>query len=166
MSLSRSEAIGRVALYGQASQYPAISTTDIGTILDEHVRFNTWTASTVYAVGDRVVSSTPNGRVYECRVPGTSGTTEPVWPYVYGWKYEGFLLVDGTSDPQLSWVDYGPAHVEQYDVRTAVRAVWLLKAGMVATEIDAKENQSDVKLSQLQEQFLTMADKFRPVGIF
>lgn len=166
MSLSRSEAIGRVALYGQASQYPAISTTDIGTILDEHIRFNTWSASTAYAVGDRVVPSTPNGRIYECRVAGTSSATEPVWPSIYGCKYEGYTLTDGSGATQVFWVDYGPAHVEQYDVRTAVRAVWLLKAGLVATEIDAKENQSDVKLSQLQQQFLTMADKFRPVGIF
>ena len=59
-----------------------------------------------------------------------------------------------------------PAHIERYDVRTATRAVWLLKAGLVATEIDAKEAQSDVKLSQLQEQFLKMADRFRPVSIF
>ena len=60
----------------------------------------------------------------------------------------------------------GPANVEPYDVRTATRAVWLLKAGLVATEIDAKDGPSDVKLSQLQHQFLTMADRFRPVSIF
>ena len=166
MSLSRAEAIGRVALYSQAAQYPAVSTTDIGILLDEHQRFGTWTASTAYAVGDRIVPVTPNGRVYECRVAGTSGTTEPEFPDVYGWKWEGFLLTEGTADPQLTWVDMGPAHIERYDVRTATRAVWLLKAGLVATEIDAKEAQSDVKLSQLQAQFLKMADRFRPVSIF
>jgi len=49
MSLSRAEAIGRVALYSQAAQYPAVSTTDIGILLDEHQRFGTWTASTTTA---------------------------------------------------------------------------------------------------------------------
>jgi hypothetical protein len=166
MSLSRADAIGRVALYSQAAQYPAVSTTDIGIILDEHERFETWTASTVYAIGDRVVPSIPNGRVYECRQAGTSGTTEPEWPSTWGWTWEGFLLTEGTSNPQLAWVDMGPANVERYDVRTATRAVWLLKAGLVATEIDAKEGPSDVKLSQLQAQFLTMAERFRPVSIF
>ena len=166
MSLSRAEAIGRVAMQSQASQYPAVSTTDIGTILDDHQRFSTWTASTTYAVGDRVVPIIPNGRVYECRVAGTSGTTEPEFPSIYGWKWEGFLLTEGTADPQLTWVDMGPAHIERYDVQTATRAVWLMKAGLVATEIDAKEGGSDVKLSQLQAQFLTMADRYRPLGIF
>lgn len=166
MSLTRAEAIGRVALYSQAAQYPAVSTTDIGIILDEHKRFSTWTANTVYAIGDRVVSSTPNGRVYECRVAGTSGTAEPEFPSIYGYKWEGFVLIEGTSNPQLAWADMGPAQVESYDVRTATRAVWLLKAGLVATEIDAKDGSSDVKLSQLQAQFLTMADRFRPVSIF
>lgn len=166
MSLSRADAIGRVALYSQAAQYPAVSTTDIGIVLDEHQRFDTWTASTSYAVGDRVVPTVPNGRVYECRVPGISGATEPEFPDTYGWKWEGYLITEGASNPQLAWVDMGPAHIERYDVRTATRAVWLLKAGLVATEIDAKEGPSDVKLSQLQAQFLTMADKFRPVSIF
>ena len=166
MSLSRADAIGRVALYSQAAQYPAVSTTDIDIVLDEHQRFDTWTASTSYAVGDRVVPTVPNGRVYECRVPGISGTTEPEFPDTYGWKWEGYLITEGASNPQLAWVDMGPAHIERYDVRTATRAVWLLKAGLVATEIDAKEGTSDVKLSQLQAQFLTMADKFRPVSIF
>jgi hypothetical protein len=166
MSLSRADAIGRVALYSQAAQYTAVSTTDIGIVLDEHQRFDTWTASTSYAVGDRVVPTVPNGRVYECRVPGISGTTEPEFPDTYGWKWEGYLITEGASNPQLAWVDMGPAHIERYDVRTATRAIWLLKAGLVATEIDAKEGPSDVKLSQLQAQFLTMADKFRPVSIF
>jgi hypothetical protein len=143
-----------------------VSTTDIGTVLDEHQRFGTWTASTVYAIGDRVVGTTPNGRVYECRQAGTSGTTEPEWPTIWGWAWEGYLLTEGASNPQLAWVDMGPANVERYDVRTATRAVWLLKSVLVATEIDAKEGTSDVKLSQLQAQFLTMADRFRPVSIF
>lgn len=166
MSITRAEAIGRVALKAQASMYPAVSTTEIGNILDEHKRFDTWTANTFYSVGDRVVPIVPNGRVYECRVAGTSGTAEPEFPSLYGYKWEGFVLVEGTSDPQLAWVDMGPANVDAYDVNTATRAVWLIKAAMVATEIDAKDGPSDVKLSQLQQQFLTMADRFRPVSIF
>lgn len=166
MSLSRADAIGRVAMKSNAQGYPAVSTTDIGIILDDHVRFSTWTASTYYSVGDRVVPTVPNGRVYECRVAGTSDTTEPDWPQQYGWKWEGFLLTEGTADPQLTWVDMGPAHVDAYDVQTATRAVWLIKAGLVAAEIDAQEGTSNVKLSNLQKQFLEMAERYRPLSIF
>lgn len=39
-----------------------------------------WMASTVYALGDRVEPTTPNGFVYEATVAGTSGATEPPFP--------------------------------------------------------------------------------------
>ena len=50
-----------------------------------------WTASTAYAVGDRVEPSVANGLIYECTVAGTSGTAEPTWPTT-----EGATVVDGT----------------------------------------------------------------------
>ena len=161
--MTRAEAIAQVSLFVAAQSYPQMSTTDIGSILDSFSRFTTWTASTTYAVGDRIVPTTPNGRVYECRQAGTSGTTQPDFPTTWGWAWEGYLLTEGASNPQLAWVDMGPANVERYDVRTATRQAWLIKASRVAADIDAKEGTSDVKLSQLMQNCLTMADKFRPV---
>ena len=75
----------------------------------------------------------------------------------------GCSLEDGTSDPILMWVDYGPINVERYDVRTATQQVWLIKASRVAADIDAKEGTSDVKLSQLMQHCLEMANRFRPM---
>ena len=40
---------------------------------------NTWTASTVYSVGDFVGPTTPNDRSFECTTGGTSGGSEPTW---------------------------------------------------------------------------------------
>ena len=161
--MTRAEAIAQVSLFVSAQSYPQMSTTDIGSILDSFSRFTTWTAATVYAVGDRVVPTTPNGRVYEARVAGTSGATQPYFPAYPPYQFKGWEVDEGTSDPNLTWVDAGPINVERYDVRTATRQAWLIKASRVAADIDAKEGTSDVKLSQLMQNCLTMADKFRPV---
>ncbi len=41
-----------------------------------------WAASTVYALGDRIVptGSNPRGQCWECTTAGTSGGSEPTWP--------------------------------------------------------------------------------------
>jgi hypothetical protein len=161
--MTRAEAIAQVSLFVSAQSYPQMSTTDIGSILDSFSRFTTWAAATTYAVGDRIVPTTPNGRVYEARVAGTSGATQPTFPVYAPYQVKGFSLEDGTGDPTLMWVDYGPINVERYDVRTATRQAWLIKASRVAADIDAKEGTSDVKLSQLMQHCLEMANRFRPV---
>jgi hypothetical protein len=166
MALSRADAIARVSLWCDATSYPEVSTTDIGTVVDQFDRFGTWTASTAYAVGDRVVPTTPNGRVYEARRAGTSGTTEIDWPTAPYAQYQGWNTSDGTSDPTLLWVDAGPANVERYDVRSAARQVWLIKASRVVGEIDSKDGSADLKLSQLRTHCLEQAEKFRPMVIF
>lgn len=165
MALSRADAIARVSLWCDATSYPEVSTTDIGTIVDQFDRFATWTASTAYAVGDRIIPTTANGRVYEARRAGTSDSTEPEWPTWPGSQYQGWATSDGPSDPQLLWVDAGPANVERYDVRSAARQVWLIKASRVAGEIDSKDGSADVKLSQLRTHCLEQAEKFRPLVI-
>jgi len=163
--MTRAEAIAQVSLFVAAQSYPQMSTTDIGSILDSFSRFTTWTAATTYAVGDRVVPTTPNGRVYECRVAGTSGATIPEFPAYPAAQYRGWSIEDGSSDPVLTWVDMGAINVERYDVRTATRQAWLIKASRVVAEIDAKEGASDVKLSQLKSHCLEMADKYRPLVV-
>jgi len=161
--MTRAEAIAQVSLFVDAQSYPQMSTTDIGSILDSYSRFTTWAVSTTYAVGDRVVPTTPNGRVYECRVAGTSGTTQPDYPVYAPYQVKGFTLEDGTGDPTLMWVDQGPINVERYDVRTATRQAWMIKASRCASDIDAKEGTSDVKLSQLKAHCLSMAERYRPL---
>jgi hypothetical protein len=161
--MTRAEAIAQVSLFVDAQSYPQMSTTEIGSILDSFSRFTTWAVSTTYAVGDRVVPSIPNGRVYECRVAGTSGTTQPDYPVYPAYQFQGFSIEDGASNPRLTWVDMGPANIERYDVRTATRQGWLIKASRCVSDIDAKEGTSDVKLSQLKAHCLSMAERYRPL---
>lgn len=164
--MSRAEAIAQVSMFIDATSYPVMSTTDIGSILDSGIRFTTWAASYVYSVGDRIVPTTPNGRVYECRVAGTSGAVIPGFPTYPALQFLGFAISDGTSDPLLFWVDAGPANVEAYDTRGAARTGWMVKASRCTADIDAKEGQSDVKLNQLQDKCIRMAGQYRPLVIF
>lgn len=43
----------------------------------------TFAVSTAFAVGDTVLSLTPNGRRYICTTAGATAATEPVWPITY-----------------------------------------------------------------------------------
>lgn len=165
MGMTRADAIALVSLWCDAQTYPEISTTDIGTVVDQFDRFTPWTATTTYAVGDRIVPTTPNGRIYEARRAGTSGGTEPQWPTSPWLQFTGFGISDGTSDPQLLWADMGPAHVERYDVRSAARQCWLIKASRVAGEIDSKDGTSDVRLSELHAHCMAMSGTFRPLVV-
>jgi hypothetical protein len=60
----------------------------------------TWTAATVYTVGDVVKKTTYNSHSYLCTVAGTShATTEPTWPTT-----NGTTIADGT----VTWKTYDP----------------------------------------------------------
>jgi len=39
-----------------------------------------WQASRAYALGDKIIPTTPNGHHYQCTTAGTSGASEPAWP--------------------------------------------------------------------------------------
>jgi hypothetical protein len=67
-------------------------------------------------------------------------------------------------DNDILWVDAGPAHQELYPVMHAISKCWHLKASRVATEIDAIDGTSDVKLSQLLQHCLKMAATYREVN--
>lgn len=164
MGMTRDLALLELATFTNADQYPTVDSATLGAFLDDYRRYETWTASTVYSVGDRVVPITPNGRIYECRVPGTSAATEPAFAYYN--TYTGWYITENISNPALCWVDVGCAQMEMYDTRSAARAVWIYKAGIVANQVDAAETQTEVSLSQLQKQFLAMSERYRPMVVY
>ena len=67
-----------------------------------------WTTNTVYAVGDRVISD--NGKIYECIIPGTSGSATPTGT--------GTSIADHTSSFSTGHT-YSVGDVRQYDWTTA-----------------------------------------------
>lgn len=160
MAITRDQALAYVTLHAQTNSYPEIDIGTVGTFVDSNRRYSTWTANTVYAVGDYIVPTVPNGRIYKAVVAGTSSATEPGFPvYVL---YKSYRINDGTA---LIWQDYGIISTDQYDTRSAVRALWIYKAGILANQVDASDDRSNVKLSLLQSQFLTMAEKYRPFEV-
>ena len=159
--MTKEQAIEQLAMNIQANNYPSLSSSELNTLIDKFKRWNVWTANTAYSVGAIVVSPTYNGRRYECVKPGTSGTQTTIFPESSYGVYNG-VYGDG---PDIFWRDIGPATVEQYDVMSASRAGWLLKASKVSHLIGTKDGQQDIQSQELQKHFLEMANKYRPMEI-
>lgn len=163
--MTRDEAMTQLSLFACANQYPELDSGTLNTFLETYKRFTPWQANYAYSVGDRVIPVVPNGRWYKCVINGTSGATEPDWPRYVAYQWKGYYTCEAVSTPNLTWVDQGPAPVELYDVRMAARAAWIYKAGLLANQVDSKESSTDIKLSELQQQCLKMAERYRPFTV-
>jgi hypothetical protein len=160
MPLSRLDAIKQVSFMCQAGEYPELTVDELGQVVDDNKRFDDWSASTSYVYGDIVAPIVKNGRTYKCIEAGTSGTVNP-FPEYYSENSTGI----GYDDNTVKWIDLGPAHVETFDIRSAARAAWILKAAKVSNLINSKDGSQDLQLESLQKQFLSMAERYRPVVI-
>lgn len=161
MALTRTQAIQQLSMMVQSTEYPELNSDELGTLIDNYKRSSDWAASSSYVYGDIVEPIVKNGRLYQCIKAGTSGTIN-IFPDYYTYGATGVAFVDNT----ITWVDYGTANVERYDVRQAVRAGWILKAAKVANLISSKDGSQDINLEALQKQFIVMAEKYRPVVIY
>ena len=166
MPLTRLQAIKELSDLCQATLFPELETNQLARLIDQHVRFNTWTASYSYKVGDIVVPTTPNGRMYLCIIAGTSGAIEPSFPQI------GYAVGQSISDgpiPQnsfaLNWQDAGYVQVEKYDVRAATKQAWLLKASIAANLANTDDGKMKIQLHTIQENCIQMAGKFRSFAI-
>ena len=70
---------------------------------------STWASTTVYALGDAVVPTTPNGLWYECTAAGTSDGTEPTW---------GTTAGGTTTDDGVTWICRGKITTQYTGVAT------------------------------------------------
>ena len=166
MPLTRLQAIKELSDLCQATLFPELETNQLARLIDQHVRFNTWTASYAYKVGDIVIPTTPNGRMYLCIIAGTSGATEPSFPqigYAVGQSIsDGPIPVDSFG---LTWQDAGYVQVEKYDVRAATKQAWLLKASIAANLANTDDGKMKIQLHTIQENCIQMAGKFRSFAI-
>lgn len=129
---------------------PALTDNEIDAALTRTAIATTWTATTAYAFGQRIVPTAPMGRVYIVTHAGTTGATEPTWLIVPvyvagrnplgGW---GFASVDplspslfGLADGTVAWCDYGPFVGEIYDINAAAAEAWRTKARKCADRVD------------------------------
>lgn len=163
MPLSRLQAIKQLSDMCQATLFPELDVNQLGNLIDQHKKFKTWEASTPYIVGDMIVPTTPNGRVYQCIIAGTSTTTEPSWPTI-GYAV-GQCFYDYVGTPPnyygLTFQDNGFITQEVYDVRSAAKQAWLLKASIAANLATSNDGKMKIELHQIQENCLQMAGKFR-----
>lgn len=159
MALSRTDAIKKLSLFCNSNEYPSLDTNELGQLIDEHQRTETWTASTAYTVNTEIEPAVRNGRKYTCIIGGISGTSTPNFPD-YG--YTGQQFSDGTD---IVWQDTGAAFNEIYDVRAAIRQAFILKASKISHLIDIEDGENKLKMSALKDSFLKMAEKYRPMDI-
>lgn len=165
MPRTRAETATALASLCAASAYPVLSSDDLLRIVDSVRRASTHALDTAYAVGDMVVPATPNGRVYRCVVAGTSDSaTAPSFPTSSLYHFIGYRISEATGD--LVWEDAGPIARELYDLRWAASKAWTEKAGLVAADIDASDDDKSVKLSQLHAHCLAMAARYRPLEVW
>ena len=152
MPLSRLQAIKQLSDFCQATLYPELDNNQLGNIIDQHKKFRTWEPNTYYAVGDMIIPTTPNGRVYQCIIAGTSTTTEPSFPSIGYAVGQAFYNYVGTPPNfyGLTFQDNGFITTEIYDVRAAAKQAWLLKASIAANLANTSDGQMRIELHQIQ----------------
>ena len=163
MPLSRLQAIKQLSDMCQATLFPELDNNQLGNLIDQHKKFSSWEPSTSYAVGDMIVPTIPNGRVYQCIIAGTSTTTEPTFPSIGYAVGQAFYNYVGTPPNfyGLTFQDNGFITSEIYDVRAAAKQAWLLKASIAANLANTDDGKMKVELHQIQENCIQMAGKFR-----
>lgn len=152
--MTEAQALAKLSTLCQHEVYPTLTTAEMQGLLSDAPRFSTHTVSTTYAVGAKVVPSTPNGRLYLCTVAGTTDDTAPVWPTRYTRLSQ--RIQDGTA----VWEDIGPTLAEPYDLSAAARAGWMLKAAKASADIDTGDKDQSTKASQAQTQCLRIANRY------
>jgi hypothetical protein len=165
-STDRTSALAELTRLVQPAVEPVLTylgaSNELEAILDKHRLATTWVHNTAYTPGQTVLPTVRNGHRYRCRVGGTSTTLaadEPTWL-----KSQGVCLVDGTSDPQLIWEEYGPDYANIYDVRAAAHEAWMLKAQKASNNFDMKLGSLTFNRSQVFDHCLMMAQKFAPIS--
>lgn len=157
--MTRTEALLEVARNCASDQYPELDSSDLAALVDKWQVYTVWTASTAYVVGDKVIPTVSNGRLYLCIIAGTSDTVEPGWPDYVTQPY--YAIGDGQD---LEWQDIGPAPV-QYDVMSASREGWLLKASRAAGLVNVTDGAVSASMGSLQDKCIRQAARFLSMRI-
>jgi len=154
---TREEVALEVARMCASDRQPLLSTDDILAVVDESQRGVLWEANTVYTTGDLVFPATFNGRLYKVTVAGTTSSTEP------DWNTSGRNSL--TTDNGVEFLDVGPSYKELYDIKRAAWRGWLMKAERCVELTDASDGSVNVRMSQLYDQCMKAASRYRPMEI-
>lgn len=146
-----------------ANDSPEVTQEERDRILADHLNYATHAVSTAYVFGDRVVpaATSLNGRVYRCLVGGTSSSSAPTWPTIYGIS-PGETITDGTA---LVWQDDGPADPQAWDVEGAIKAALLLKAEKCDKFVDMSDADAKITLSQKAKSYRDAAARHESMWV-
>ena len=122
---------------------------DYGETQDGNViwKAGAWVKQTLYAIGDIVIPSNPNGHFYRCITAGQSGTAEPSWSLTGSatvntqWKrHLGYLnLQIGVADANLKNNSYGQYYVvENRFVKFVSNAIQPIGTGEAENVLEVK----------------------------
>lgn len=112
-----------------------------------------WTASTAYAVGDRVYPTVRNGFAYGVTASdGAGGTTEPTWPTTLG----GTITADGVTYEAVA-----DAWTGTYDLNAAAAEGWRWKAAKVAGDFTFASDGQTFNRSDMVKACQLMARTYR-----
>jgi hypothetical protein len=145
----------------------------------------TWVASTAYHVGQRIVPSIPEGRLYVCVLSGTSDTTEPPWlvapqytgavnPLGAWWGIGAIPFIEnvtttpwfwGLADGTAAWRFDSAFAGEIYDVRSAAAECWRMRARKVANQPKRKRLGPLLQDYLTYEQCMDQARSLQPVRV-
>lgn len=148
-----------VTRYGQTAVSPTLDSDEVESILDDAKRVTVWTANTAYAYGDVILPTSRNGHSYRCIQAGTSeadSADEPDWPTL-----QQDQITEGASDPLLRWQEDGPDFDNLYNVRAAIHAAWVMKAGKAAALYSSGVGETQ----QVYDHCFKMAEAYSPVDI-
>lgn len=151
--MTQSEALQKLSRLVDPAGAFAIPDHVLQDALEDRKRFTVHAVSTAYSVGERVISSPFNGRLYRCRVAGTSSSTAPDWPT----KVRSYTIEDGDT---LEWEDIGPTRNEQWDFTGAAYDVCMAMARMQAMQTDVTDNGVTIKRSQKLTNWMAIAAPF------
>ena len=157
---AREAALEELKRLTQHTVEPQLSDADLDGLLDKAKRASTWKPNTAYAHGDTVQPTVGNGHRYRAIEGGTSGSTEPRWP-----KSKAATIGDGASDPQLRWLEEGPAYPNMYNVRQAAHEGWMMKAAKAQSCTDWKAGGISQSGDQTFQHCLQMAELTQPFEV-
>jgi len=168
---------------------PALVSTDIDNVLAQTQRAQIWTASTAFDYGARVVPTVRNGFYMEAITAGTTGTTQPVWPSLFGLTNYSLLFIAGEAydewgrpypdltnlrgalrgvlvqDGTVQWQVAAPDWDNIYDLDAAAFEAWMLKAAKASVMANYKVDGQEVSREQVYKHCIEMAYQWAPMGV-
>jgi hypothetical protein len=156
---TREEVVSEVIATTSADEYPPVTAAEVTRIVDASSRAVPYVTAMTAPFGTAVYVTT-NGRMYRAVVGGTCGSSDPGWPLSQS-SYRGRSVTDGT----VTWIDDGEMYAERYDIRGAIREVYLRKAALVAGQVDISSGNEKATLSQRHQHFLRLANRYGRVWV-